>query len=132
MGTEDDTVRSSGDESVSGTNGSPREMTEDGILHVYEVGKLIVLGFAGKDVPSNFNVAHYRDAIFELVKANSTETVAFDLTGVRIVPSGMLGLWASITKQDIAVEVYNPSEDIQDVLEITKLNQLISVKEVEL
>ena len=43
----------------------------------------------------------------------------------------MLGLWASLKKQDIGIEVYNPSEDIQDVLEITKLNQLITVKKVD-
>ncbi len=129
MGNEDETVRNSADESFAGAAG--QEMTEDGILHVYEVGKLIVLGFAGKDVPSNFNVAHYREAILELAKANGTTTIAFDLTGVRIVPSGMLGLWASLKKQDIGIEVYNPSEDIQDVLEITKLNQLITVKKVD-
>ena len=129
MGNEDETVGNNADQSFAGDAG--QEMTEDGILHVYEVGKLIVLGFAGKDVPSNFNVAHYREAILELSKANDTTTIAFDLTGVRIVPSGMLGLWASLNKQDIGIEVYNPSEDIQDVLEITKLNQLITVKKVD-
>lgn len=126
---DDDTIRTTSDDSVRSS--SPQEVTEDGVLHVYEVGELIVLGFAGKDVPSNFNVAHYREAICELAAANGTKKIAFDLTGVRIVPSGILGLWASLNKQNIAIEVYNPSEDIEEVLEITKLNQLITIKRVD-
>lgn len=131
MTNEDETARTSADDSVVEGGAAPREVTEDGILHVYEVGELIVLGFAGKDVPSSFNVAHYRDAIVELAQANNTGTIAFDLTGVQIVPSGILGLWASLKQQDIAVEVYNPSEDIEEVLEITKLNQIIEIKHVD-
>ena len=129
MAADDETIANSSDESITGN--PAKEVTQDGVLHVYEVGELIVLGFAGKDVPSNFNVAHYREAISELAKANGASKIAFDLTGVRIVPSGILGLWASLKKQDIAIEVYNPSDDIQEVLEITKLNQLITVKKVD-
>ena len=73
-----------------------------------------------------------RAAILQLVENNNCQTVAFDLTGVQIVPSGILGLWASLNQADIKVEVYNPSDDIREVLEITRLNQLIEVKEVEL
>ncbi len=126
---DDETRRGTDDDSVSASN--PQEVTEDGVLHVYEVGELIVLGFAGRDVPSHFNVAHYRDAIIKLAQANNTAKIAFDLTGVRIVPSGILGLWASLKQQDIDVEVYNPSEDIEEVLEVTKLNQLIDIKRID-
>jgi hypothetical protein len=131
MSSDDETVVNDADESVS-NNGSARQVTEDGILHVYEVGEVIVLGFAGKDVPSNFNVAHYREAIAELAKINNAGKIVFDLTGVRIVPSGILGLWASLNKQGIEIEAYNPSQDIREVLEITKLDQLITIKEVDI
>ncbi len=130
MSTDDETIANSSDESLAGSN-PVKEVTQDGILHVYEAGDLIVLGFAGQDVPSNFNVAHYREAIIELANAHNASRIAFDLTGVRIVPSGILGLWASLNKQGIKIDVYNPSEDIREVLEITKLNQLITVKEVD-
>ena len=135
MGTDDETIANSSDESLSGNTPS-KEVTQDGVLHVYEAGELIVLGFAGQDVPSNFNVAHYREAISDLAKANDASKIAFDLTGVRIVPSGILGLWASLNKQGIEIDVYNPSEDIREVLDLpmgtgTKLSQLITVKEVD-
>ena len=73
----------------------------------------------------------YRECIIQLAEANNTRTIAFDLTGVRIVPSGMLGLWASLHAKEIAIEVYNPSEDVEDVLEITKLIKLITIKQVD-
>ncbi|MFK7817397.1 MAG: STAS domain-containing protein [Planctomycetaceae bacterium] len=130
MASDDETQGNDADESV-GNNGSAKQVTQDGILHVYEVGEVIVLGFAGKDVPSNFNVAHYREAIAELAKVNDANKIVFDLTGVRIVPSGILGLWASLNKQGIEIEAYNPSQDIREVLEITKLDQLITIKEVD-
>lgn len=127
---DEETMRGNGDDSVA--DGDPvNGMPEDGVLHVYDIGEQIVLGFAGKDVPSNFNVAHYRECIVQLAEANDTKTIAFDLTGVRIVPSGMLGLWASLNAKGIAVEVYNPSEDVEDVLEVTKLNQLITIKQID-
>lgn len=128
MSNSDETIDTSNDDSVH--EGS-QQVTEDGVLHVYGVGEMIVFGFAGRDVPSNFNLAHYRDEILKLIEIHNTKSVAFDVTGVKIVPSGMLGLWASLHKQDIALEVYNPSEDIQDVLEITKLDKFITVKQVD-
>jgi anti-sigma B factor antagonist len=73
-------------------------LTEDGLLKVYSAGEVTVLGFGGSDVPSEFNAAHYRAAISDLVKAHQSTIVAFDLTGVRLVPSGMLGLLVSLTR----------------------------------
>ena len=108
-------------------------LTEDGLLKVYSVGPVTVLGFAGQDVPSEFNVAHYRAAISDLLKLNNSSTVAFDVTGVRLVPSGMLGLLVSLTRipgLPLTVQIFNPSSDVREVLEITKLNRMIEIHEV--
>ena len=118
----------------SGFNSTQYALTEDGILRVYSVGPTTVLGFGGQDVPSEFNAAHYRAAITDLLLANQSNTVAFDLTGVRLVPSGMLGLLASLRQLDglsPTVQVFNPSEDVQEVLQITKLNTMIEVHQVD-
>ena len=108
-------------------------LTEDGLLKVYSVGPVTVLGFSGKDVPSEFNVAHYRAAISDLLKFNNSSVVAFDLTGVRLVPSGMLGLLVSLTRipnHPLKVQMFNPSADVREVLAITKLNRMIEICEV--
>ncbi|MCA9049998.1 MAG: anti-sigma factor antagonist [Planctomycetaceae bacterium] len=109
-------------------------MTEDGVLKVYSVGETTVLGFGGQDVPSEFNAAHYRAAIADLLMANNCQTVAFDLTGVRLIPSGMLGLLTSLRQLgDLTptVQVFNPSDDVREVLRVTKLNTLIDVRQVD-
>lgn len=109
-------------------------LTDDGLLQVYSVGAVTVLGFGGRDVPSEFNTAHYRAAITDLLKIHNSTVVAFDLTGVRFVPSGMLGLLVSLTRiQDVplTVQVFNPSQDVREVLAITKLNRMIEIHEVD-
>ena len=126
-----DEVNSSDD---SGFANQQYALTEDGLLRVYSVGETTVLGFGGQDVPSEFNVAHYRAAISDLLVANNSSTVAFDLTGVKLVPSGMLGLLVSLRNLDNlepTVQVFNPGDDVREVLQITKLNQMIEIHEVE-
>jgi len=114
----------------SGFTSPQYALTEDGVLKVYSVGETTVLGFGGQDIPSEFNAAHYRAAISDLLRANNSNTVAFDLTGVQLVPSGMLGLLVSLKKLDglePVVQVFNPSKDVTEVLQITKLNTMIEV-----
>ena len=119
----------------SGFNSPQYALTEDGVLKVYSVGPTTVLGFGGEDVPSEFNAAHYRSAISDLLVANESNIVAFDLTGVKLLPSGMLGLLVSLRKLnglEPTVQVFNPGKDVLEVLQITKLNKLIEVHEVEI
>lgn len=118
----------------SGFHSAQYALTEDGILKVYSVGETTVLGFDGQDVPSEFNAAHYRAAITDLLLGNKSTTVAFDLTGVKLVPSGMLGLLASLRQLDglsPTVQVFNASDDVKEVLRITKLDTMIEVHEVD-
>ena len=118
----------------SGFHSAQYALTEDGVLKVYSVGPTTVLGFGGEDVPSEFNAAHYRAAISDLLVANNCNVVAFDLTGVKLVPSGMLGLLVSLRQLnglEPTVQVFNPGEDVLDVLQITKLNKMIEVHQVD-
>ncbi|MFN0197593.1 MAG: STAS domain-containing protein [Planctomycetaceae bacterium] len=100
------------------------------ILHVYETGPLTVVGFGGRDVLDNVNLSECRDEIIQLIKQNSCKVLAFDLTGVKLIPSGLLGLLASLNQLGTEVHLYNASPDIREVLEITKLDQIIQLHEV--
>lgn len=102
------------------------------ILEVYQIGPTTIVGFGGRDVLDSVNVAVCREEIIHLIEQVKCEVLAFDLTGVTLLPSGLLGLLTSITKQDVAVHLYNPSEDICEVLETTKLNTIMEVHEVEI
>ncbi len=109
-----------------------RALTDDGVLKVYAAGPVTVLGFGGQDVPSEFNAANYRAAINQLLISNNSKIVAFDLTGVHLVPSGMLGLLVSLSRMGESpprVQVLNAGADIREVLTLTRLNTLIEVCE---
>ena len=100
-------------------------------LEVFKSGEITVVGFGGRDVLDQVNIAACRDQIADLVKVNHTKTLAFDLTGVRLIPSGLLGLLVSLKDLGVAVQIFNPSDDVREVLEITKLDKLFEVHEVQ-
>jgi len=109
-------------------------LTNDQLLRVYSVGPVTVLGFGGIDVPAEFNAAHYRAAIADLVKLNQSSIVAFDLTGACLVPGGLLSLLISLTRirdLPLRVQLFNPSDSVREVLSIAKLNTMIEIHDID-
>lgn len=102
-----------------------------GLLEVYEAGALTVVGFGGREILDQFSLVEYRDELQKLIDEVNCQTLAIDLTGVRIVPSGMLGVLASIHGKGVDIHLYNAGDEIREVLEITKLDQLFGLHEVE-
>jgi anti-sigma B factor antagonist len=102
------------------------------ILKVYQTGPLTVVGFGGVDVPDEVCIAGYRDQLMQLVEQHQTKVLAFDLSGVKVVPSGMLGVLVSLRKRVQKLELYNASPDIEEVLRLTNLLSLFDLKAVAL
>lgn len=100
-------------------------------LEVYEAGELTVIGFGGREVLDHLNLVECRDEVAELIRNHGCSTLAFDLTGVRLIPSGLLGLLVSIHRQGVEVHLYNPSEDIREVLELAKLDKMFHLHELD-
>lgn len=103
----------------------------DGVLQVYETGPLTVVGFGGREILDQIDLGACRTEIMDLLEKHQCKVLAFDLTGVKLIPSGMLGLLASLRQAGIEVHLYNPSEDVMEVLEITKLNKVMSVHHLD-
>lgn len=123
----DDTQPTSGDSSL---NLGP--LKDPNVLKVYQTGELTVVGFGGQDVPDEVCIAVYRDQLFKMVDDYNIKVLAFDLTGVTLVPSGMLGILTSLRTKVERIELYNPSVDVREVLRMTRLEQLFVVKDVAL
>lgn len=102
------------------------------VLRVYETGPLTVVGFGSGELPDQLDLVECREEIVELLKLHDCRDFAFDLTGVEYVPSGMLGLLASLTRLGITVHLYNPSGNVREVLKITRLDQLFKLHELVL
>jgi anti-sigma B factor antagonist len=100
-------------------------------LNVYQTGKLTVVSFVSAEHLDQIVVSECRAEIADLIKIYSCEVLAFDLTSVKLVPSGMLGMLASLGRLGVQVLVFNPSDEIREVLEITRLDSLLQVQHVE-
>ena len=103
----------------------------DAILDVYEVGPTTVVGFGSREVLDDINLALCREELVKLLQSAKAKTLGFDLTGVRLIPSGFLGLMASVRGLGIEVHLYNPSPDVREVLETTNLNRLMPIHEID-
>lgn len=99
------------------------------LLEVKQVGDRTVIDFGGRDVLDQINIAACRDQIADVVKQNASKLLAFNLSGIKLIPSGMLGLLASLREMGVRVQLFDPSDDVREALEITKLNQIFEVHE---
>jgi anti-sigma B factor antagonist len=101
-----------------------------GALEIYEVGPTTVVGFGGRNPLDDVNLSAFRADLVTLVKQHETKILAFDLTGVRLVPSGLLGLLASMRREGVEVHLYNPSADVREVLRTTNLDRIMPIHEL--
>ena len=106
------------------------DLKDPNVLKIYQTGELTVIGFGGQDVPDEVCIAAYREQLFQLVKEHNCKVLAFDLTGVTLVPSGMLGVLTSLRSKVQKIELSNPSVDVREVLHMTRLESLFEIKEV--
>jgi len=101
-------------------------------LEVYHAGELSVIGFGGREILDPLNLAECYDEIMSLIREYECHTLAIDFTGVQGIPSGLLGVLASVHRLRVDVHLYNPSRDVLDVLEITKLDRIFQTHHIEL
>lgn len=122
----DDGVLGASDSSVN-----LRSANDPNVIKVYQTGELTVVGFGGQDVPDEVCIAGYRDQLNKLLDDNRCKVLAFDLSGVKLVPSGMLGVLTSLRKRVERLEIYNANENIREVLRLTNLVKLFDLRDVE-
>jgi anti-sigma B factor antagonist len=101
------------------------------IIEVYQTGELTVVGFGGREILDQIDLTQCRSEIVGLLEKNGCKTLAFDLAGVKLIPSGMLGLLTSLRRMNIEVHLYNPSADVKEVLDITRLSDLMPIHYVD-
>jgi anti-sigma B factor antagonist len=102
------------------------------IFKVYQTGELTVVGFGEREILDQIDLSACRAEIMALVEKHHCRVLAFDLSGVKLIPSGMLGLLASLRQKQITVHLYNPSQDVAEVLQITRLNEVMPIHYIDL
>ncbi len=97
-------------------------------LEVSHHAGITTIGFGNEEILDQINVAAVREQIADIVKQNQTETLAIEMNGVRLIPSGLLGLLISLKNSVTKIQILNPSVDVREVLEVTKLNRIFEVQ----
>jgi anti-sigma B factor antagonist len=96
---------------------------------ISRTGRHVTIEFHGIEVLDDHDcLASHRAQIMDLINNPDCDHVTFDLTGVRIVLSGMLGLLATATRRCREVELRNPSREVLEILRITRLDTLLMIR----
>ena len=85
------------------------------LLTFIREGLRVIVSFNSKDVPDEVCVAGYRAQLLKIVQESDCKELAFDLTGIKILPSGMLGLLVTMKNRGQQIELLNPSVDVQEI-----------------
>jgi anti-sigma B factor antagonist len=102
------------------------------ILQTHELGELTVVGFGGRAILDDIDPAACRAEAAALVHEQKCKILAFDLSGVPFIPSGLLGMMVSLRRLNIEVHLYNPCPDIREVLDVTHLDKILPMHDVDL
>jgi anti-anti-sigma factor len=70
-----------------------------------------------------------RDELDDLIGQHQRKALAIDVTDVDIMPSAVLGLLVGLTSRGVKVELLHPSESFRQTLAVTKLDQLLTVRD---
>ena len=99
------------------------------LFHVYKTGRMTVIGFEGRHLENPLHADTVREQLMHMVKHHDCEILVVDLMNLGVVSSWILGVLAAIQQSGTDVELYHPSDEIRQILDITKLNQLLHVRE---
>jgi anti-sigma B factor antagonist len=96
-------------------------------LQVLETGSVVVVGFGGRDLPPEHALGRYLGELGELIDSTGCRELAFEMQGINMIPSGFLGVIASVAKRGVSVSVRHPSTDVREVLELTHFDRIIKI-----
>jgi anti-sigma B factor antagonist len=109
-------------------SGAPAWTDLSSRLQVLESGPVVVVGFGNHDLPPEHALGRYLGELGELIDSTGCRELAFEMQGINIIPSGFLGVIASIAKRGVAVSVRHPSADVREVLDLTHFDRIIKIE----
>jgi anti-sigma B factor antagonist len=98
-------------------------------LKITRSGRSVTIGFLGQEIVNDERcLAAHRDQLLQVIDDPDCDVVTFDLTGVKIVLSGMLGLLISARNRGREVELLNPSPEFQEILRTTRRDTVLLIR----
>jgi anti-anti-sigma factor len=99
------------------------------VLKITHDGSAIVIGFNEVQMVDDLCIAGYRDQVFKLLEQNTNcQKLVFNVTNIKFLPSGMLGLMATVKKSGRNVELVNPTAEVREVLHLTRFDEVFTIR----
>lgn len=96
-------------------------------IELLEPGDVTVVGFRGDTFLGATHIPLLQESINRIINEHQPKVLQFDLSGVALLTSDMLGFFISIKNRGIDIALYNPSEDVRKVIEVTRLDELFDL-----
>jgi anti-sigma B factor antagonist len=97
-------------------------------LQVIQFGRHTIVGFGGQDLPAEHALGRYLRELIELIEQGDCRELTFNLAGVTSIPSGFLGMMASVLKMGVAVTIQHASHEVREVLALTNFDRLVTME----
>ena len=68
------------------------------------------------------------DQLAQRISTRDGSAVIFDMTGIDVLPDGLLQLLGRAQAHGLEVEIMNPSSAVQEYLRVEKLNSLLLIR----
>lgn len=98
------------------------------LLKIKQDGATACVAFNLEVVQNDLCLANYRTQILRFLQEFGCNRFSLDVSGLPFLPSGLLGLLASVKTRGYEVEIVNPSEEMCEALRTTMLDSIIAVR----
>lgn len=99
-----------------------------GLFQFDESSQSLVVSLGRRKDLSDSQFCRCREEIARLIGAEPIETVVFDLAGILVLPSSVLGLIAAVSQGEAKVRVINASHSAQEDFQLTGLDRMIELE----
>jgi len=115
--------------------GADSSMTDEPGTQFFQVrtaGKRSVIEFDSSIAEASNQTEEIRSELSEFLFANDCGVLIIDLTGTKFLPSSVLGVLTVICKGGTELHLVNAPDEVVDVMQVTKLDSMIHVNEIQL
>jgi anti-anti-sigma factor len=99
--------------------------TDLGTLVVYDAGPSTLVGFRDAVTVDDSVLDECSPSLERLLREHDCQTLVVDLSGVKLISSGVLGYLFSLSRRGVRVSVYNPTDAVREVLHVTRLDTVL-------
>jgi hypothetical protein len=90
-------------------------------------GTRIYVGFQSREIPDESRIAAFRAQLQKFAADTKCKRLKFDLAGIKILPSRMLGFLVTFKNEGHEIELVNVCPMVQDILRLTKLASMFTM-----